>query len=435
MLLILTATVTNRLRYIVDLMIRDLLGLEVELTTSADEFLAFRGSKLAYTASPFPGEINIDPAGLLFEEGVRQQGLKTTWNGTVPILYQSESPGFSLSFDPFASSFYVVSRYEEYLPYIKDGYGRFPVTASIAWEGRFLDIPVVHLWSDMVGTLLQQQYPAIAIRRHEYRFVPTIDVDHAYSYRCRPLARTLGGIGRSALHFEFPDITRRLMVLANITTDPFDTFDYIFKTLEPAGVNPLFFILFADYGGDDNGVTTKSRTFHRLIRDLDRHQGVGMHPSLSSNKHYLKLQSECEGLSAVVDRNVTNSRQHFLKVSIPRTYRALVQLGITHDYSMGYASNPGFRAGIAAPFPFFDLSRNLTTLLTIHPIILMDVTMRDYRRLNIERSIEMTRNLVSTVKSVNGEFVSLWHNESLAENGRWLGWRRVFEEMVKMASV
>jgi len=120
---------------------------------------------------------------------------------------------------------------------------------------------------------------------------------------------------------------------------------------------------------------------------------------------------------------------------MPKTYRTLVQLGIRDDYSMGYASHPGFRAGIAMPFNFFDIARNETTALLIHPITLMDVTMRDYLRLSPEKSLEMTGNLIRTVRSVHGEFISLWHNESLAEKGRWLGWRRVFEEMVRMASV
>ena len=435
MLLILTPTITDRLRYIADLMVRDMLGIEVSFTTSKEEFSSYSGPKLSYTAEPCHDAPRIEPAGLVFEQVIRQQDVKTTRYGEVPIIFQSADPTTALPFDPFSAGFYMVGRYEEYLPYKKDGYGRFPVTASIAWEGKFLDIPVVHLWSDMLGKILLQYFPGIPIHHPQYRFVPTIDVDHAYCYRCRPLFRTLGGFGRSLLHFQFSDFGKRIQVLAGISNDPYDTFNYITGIFQQNTVKPLYFILFADYGGDDNNVRVKSRTFHRLIRELDEHQGVGIHPSLSSNKHYLKLQAECEGLSEVIGREVTISRQHFLKVSIPRTYRYLVQLGIRDDYSMGYASHPGFRAGIAMPFPFFDVARNIATDLMVHPITLMDVTMRDYHRLNVENSLEMTKNLIQTVKAVNGEFVCLWHNESLGNSGRWKGWQRVFEEMVKMASI
>ena len=197
---------------------------------------------------------------------------------------------------------------------------------------------------------------------------------------------------------------------------------------------PLFFILFADYGGDDNNVRISSKRFHTLLRKLDESHGVGLHPSLSSNKHVSRLKSEYTGLSRVLNRDVTMSRQHFLKLSMPRTYRALDHLTIRDDYSMGYASHPGFRAGIAIPFPFFDLSRNEATSLMIHPVTLMDVTMKDHLRLSPEESLETIRKMIQKTRAVNGEFVSLWHNESLGETDRWRGWRNVFEEMVKIAS-
>jgi len=412
-----------------------MLGIEFALTASADEFQSFPGAKFCYAGNPVTGALNIRPSGLLSENDIREQGVKSAMAGKIPVLLQSADPAAGLPFDPCAAGFYMVSRYEEYLTHRKDRYGRFPATESIAWKGNFLEIPVVHLWAEMVGRLLKAHFPGLQIRRPEYRYVPTIDIDHAYCYRCRPLLRTMGGIGRSLLHARFSDIGLRMKVLAGKARDPFDTYDYIRQVLEPVAAAPLFFILFADYRGDDNNVAVDSKTFHRLIRELDRHHGVGIHPSLSSNKHYLKLQAEWEGLSRVVEREVTISRHHFLRISMPKTYRTLVQLGIRDDYSMGYASHPGFRAGIAMPFNFFDIARNETTALLIHPITLMDVTMRDYLRLSPEKSLEMTGNLIRTVRSVHGEFISLWHNESLAEKGRWLGWRRVFEEMVRMASV
>ena len=101
---------------------------------------------------------------------------------------------------------------------------------------------------------------------------------------------------------------------------------------------------------------------------------------------------------------------------------------------MGYPSHPGFRAGIAIPFPFFDLTTNESTSLMIHPVTLMDVTMKDHLRLSREKSLELISRMIRKTKAVNGEFVSLWHNESLGDTDRWQGWRKVYEEMVKQAS-
>ena len=80
------------------------------------------------------------------------------------------------------------------------------------------------------------------------------------------------------------------------------------------------------------------------------------------------------------------------------------------------------------------MRKNEVTSLAIHPVSIMDVTLKDYLRLSSEESLDAINHMVETIKSVHGQFVSIWHNESLSETGRWKGWRRVYEEMVKSAS-
>ena len=41
--------------------------------------------------------------------------------------------------------------------------------------------------------------------------------------------------------------------------------------------------------------------------------------------------------------------------------------------------------------------------------------------------------LIEEVKNVKGEFISVWHNESFAENSRWKGWKKVYEDMIVKA--
>ena len=327
-----------------------------------------------------------------------------------------------------------MSRYEEYLHHKKDRFGRFPASESIAWKGKFLETPVVNIWAGLLEALIVKHFPAIVIRHPQYRYVPTIDIDHAWCYLGRSLTRTMGGLGRSVMQGRFTEVAARLKTLAGLSPDPFDNYDFIKSVHAKYGHHPLFFILFADYGQNDNNVTVTSKQFQKLVSGLDTHNNVGLHPSLSSNKHLQKLEDEFIGLSEAIGRDVTMSRQHFLKLSLPRTCRTLIQLGITDDYSMGYAGHVGFRAGIAAPFPFFDLSRNEATTLVIHPVSLMDVTLRDYLRLNNIESLQTIHKVIRTIRSVNGEFVSLWHNESLGETGRWKGWRQLYEAMVEQAS-
>ena len=59
---------------------------------------------------------------------------------------------------------------------------------------------------------------------------------------------------------------------------------------------------------------------------------------------------------------------------------------------------------------------------------------RQYLRLNPDEAIEKIREIMDKVKKVNGTFISLWHNESLSDKGVWQGWRKVFEEVVRMGN-
>ena len=434
MLLILTEEVTPRLRYTAGVMVAGLLGVEVQFTASADEYLAFEGPKIRYGATvPVEGPF-LAATGLLFESGTGLHEVPVAVAEGLPVLFPVSDPSSLLPFDPFAAAFYMLSRYEEHQPFEKDRYGRFPARSSIAWREKFLDRPVVNEWAQWLGRCLSELFPGLTVRPPAYRYTPTVDIDHAWCYRGRTLMRTLGGFGRSVLHGRIGEAAERFSVLSGMREDPYDSYDFIFGLHERYGQQPAWFILFADYGGNDNNVTLSSKRFGRLLQDLDRHGRVGIHPSLSSGKHHEKFEDEVFGLAETLGRGITLSRQHFLKLSLPSTYRSLLQLGISDDYSMGYPEQPGFRAGIAGPFPFFDLTRNSETSLTIHPVSVMDVTLKDHLRLTNRECLETAERIIGQVRQAGGEFVSLWHNESLGGRGRWEGWQELYTEMVQMAS-
>jgi hypothetical protein len=293
--------------------------------------------------------------------------------------------------------------------------------------------PVVNLWALQLRKTLQSHYPGLTFSSREYRFIPTIDIDHAYAYKYRKLYRVLGSYSRSFLHGNWNDILLRTRVLLGSEQDPYDNYRWLENIHQTYHVKPFYFVLFADYGGDDNNVTISNKGFHKLIRDLDAHAAVGIHPSLSSTRHFSRLKTEIHLLSRVLNRQIDISRQHFLKIRLPGTYRDLKEAGIGDDYSMGYPSAPGFRAGIASPYLFFDLVANHVTSLRIHPVSVMDVTLRDYLHLKPVEATEKIQEIIRIVKSVNGEFISIFHNESLSDKGRWEGWRKVYEDMLKSA--
>ena len=431
MLLFYLPVVTNRAKYILSLYFTELLGLEYSLTTSLDEYTTFQGAKIFYSTEPSGDGLFIRSVPLLFSQGLQHLTLSVGLFQGLPTLFGHEDIRSCLPFDPFASGFFMVTRYEEYLKTEKDHFGRFRLNDSIANEGKFIGIPVVNLWANLLLELIQKQFPDVQPHFNSFRFIPSIDIDHAYAFGHRTITRTLGGFIHDIQNVDFVTLKSRIKVLLNKEKDPYDNYSLIKEIHDSFDIKPLYFILFADYDGNDNNVSLDDIEFQELIKKLDMEAEVGIHPSMASNKSLRTLENEVFGLSDLIDRDVSISRQHFLKIKLPWTYRNLIRLEITDDYSMGFASAPGFRAGIANSFLFFDVINDETTELRVHPVTIMDVTLKDYLKLDFEASLIKIKEIIDVVKSVNGEFVSLWHNESFSDTGRWKGWLPLYTEMLK----
>ena len=216
-------------------------------------------------------------------------------------------------------------------------------------------------------------------------------------------------------------------------TDPFDTFDYQLQLQKELNLHPLYFILCGEYDLNDKNISLRNTSFQNLIKRLGDYAKVGIHPSFSSYLNKEKVKNEIKKLSKVLNREITISRQHFLRLRLPLSYQILIDLDITDDYTMGYATLPGFRAGIADTFRFFDLEHDNVTNLNIHPFALMDGTMRDYLELNTDESYETATRLIQEVKNVNGTFILLWHNETLSDEKRWTGWKALYRQILDYA--
>ena len=433
MILIYTDKITNRVRYIFHLMFQELLNTEYKLTTNPEELSTFEGVKFSYAKAPIANEMFFQSDQLLFERGISHKDLTFINFDELPAFFPVYHPATALPFDLFAASFYLVSRYEEYLPYKKDQYGRFGATESLAWNRDFLNKPLINIWAKKLGQVLSDRFPGFKPAGTTYKFIPTIDIDAAWAYKQKGVFRSIGGLANALSKLEFKEIQLRTRVLTGLEPDPFDTYDFLLSTHKKYKLESIFFILFAEYGLNDKGISFRNQKFHTLLKYLADYAKVGIHPSYNSNNYPGKLKQEISRLSKVLNREVTKSRQHFLMLRLPTTYRNLINLDITDDYSMGFASQPGFRASICSSFNFYDLDLDAETKLRIHPFTFMEGTLRDYMNVSADKALEIIKSLIKEVKDVNGTFIPIWHNESLSDKKRWVGWQNVYEQMIEMA--
>lgn len=430
-MLVLVPKVTGRVMYAMELLLGQLLGLEFDCTVDAEQFNAYEGPKMQY-GSQRQGEAPfVKAVDLLFERHIHEQSFRTVdFEGTV-APYAVYGQGNLLPFDVFAASFFLVSRYEEYLSQVRDQYGRFRAESTWMFENDMLQKPLVDIWTLALGARLQAVYPDLPIKKRKFTFIPTYDVDAAWAYKSKGVYRTLGGFIKDLSSGDRERIRERHQVLRGKRKDPFDSFEFQFELQKEFKLKPIYFILCGEYDTNDKNISIRKAAFRSLIKTLGDHADVGIHPSFSSYLDIDKLRKEINSLSEVLHRPLTKSRQHFLRMNLPRSYQKLIELDISDDYTMGFASQAGFRAGIADTFRFYDLENDMVTNLRVHPFALMDGTMRDYLNLDLEASYALTTQLIDEVKAVGGTFIYLTHNETLGGEQRWVGWPEMYRRMLE----
>jgi hypothetical protein len=432
-LLIYTHKITHRNKYTFNLFFKDILGIDFTLTDNVDDFKKSDLPKLSYTLNPIGDEVFFTSRNLLFESGITEQNISLFDYNSSKVFFATGKAS-ALPFDVFAASFYLVSRYEEYLPHIRDEHDRFDAKDSLAFLNGFLHKPVVNTWALWIKDILKIKYPELIFPQKKYQFTSTIDIDNAYAYREKGFTRSLGGYLKSLSKFDIKEIKQRTRVLLGLEKDPYDTYEYQLEILKKYKFKSVYFFLLGDYGVNDKNLPIESKEFQSLIKMLGDYAEVGIHPSYGSNKSKEQLKKEVNRLSKVLHRDVTKSRQHFLKLTLPETYRNLIDLDITDDYTMGFASQVGFRASICTPFNFYDLDMELETKLKIHPFAIMEGTLKYYMNVSPKDAMSKIKPLIDEVKAVDGEFMSLWHNDTLNNQKLWLGWQKVYEEMADYAT-
>ena len=430
-LLVHVPKITDRVAYTFDLLLGDLLGLDFALTTDAERFKAEESPKMHYGTERLCDALFQKSVNLLFERHINEQDTKSVDFESVKGLFPVYGKDLLMPFDVFAASFYLVSRYEEYLPQVRDKYGRFQAESTWMFENGLLQKPLVNIWALALGKRLQTVFPDLPIKTRKFSFVPTYDVDAAWAYKNKGIYRTVGAFFRDLAAGNYDEIRERHAVLRGKRKDPFDSFDFQFELQKEFKIKPIYFILCGEYDTNDKNISIRKAAFQSLIKTLGDYADVGIHPSFSSYLDIEKMQKEIDNLSEVLHRPLTKSRQHFLRMNLPRSYQKLIELDISDDYTMGFASQAGFRAGIADTFRFYDLENDVVSNLRVHPFALMDGTMRDYLNLDVDSSLELAKQLIDEVKAVGGTFIYLTHNETLGGEKRWVGWPEMYRQLLE----
>lgn len=422
--------ITPRLQYIVDFISNEFFTEPITITTNVEEFKQHNGAKINYSQESFSEqEFFIKNSPLLFETGIRPQVIETIDVNFQKAFFQT---GGDFVFDVLAASFYLLTRYEEYLPHEKDEYGRYAHSNSIAFKEGFLHLPLVNCWLQDLKKALQNKFPDLYFTYRSFRFRPTYDIDIAYSYNNKGWTRNLGGLVRSAVKGQWHYVNERIQVLQGKQKDPFDSYEWLDALHLYCRQKAYYFFLVArEPKGFDKNIDPSSESLQKLIQYHASGYKVGVHPSWQSGDDKRLLKEEIEFIEYVTDKKVIHSRQHYIRMTIPETYRILIDAGIQKDFSMGYGSINGFRASVASSFQWYDLENEKTTGLRLYPFSFMDANAYYEQKLTPQQAFEEMMRHYRIIKKVNGLMMTIWHNNFLGTDPAFKGWREVYEVFLK----
>ncbi len=395
--------ISSRIQYTVDFVFQNR-GIDIELVTEGEAY--------AYDYTE-----NGNASYLLYSENFE---LNPAFDKELSVFE------FDGKADYLASIFYVLTRMEEYTTPDKDQHDRFTASQSILSKYDLLGKAVCDQWAEQFLNSVGVKVPEPKIR-----FEPTFDIDNTFAYLHKTGTRRKLSMLKDRLRNNKKRLSERKAVEAG-HQDPYDTFDTISNIAETFDETRIFWLVESN-GKYDRNLDINHPKHQELIRNLSKVAEIGIHPSYQSFCSKSVVSDEKSTLETILGMEIHSSRQHFLRFTLPDSYRTLLEAGIKHDYSMGFADETGFRAGTAKSFRWYDLLEESITELTVHPFVYMDGTLNEYLKLTPEQAMLRVSELYAEVKKHGGTFRFIWHNETIGEYNHWEGWRSVLDHTISLS--
>lgn len=340
----------------------------------------------------------------------------------VPILFgQAETEMFGntllVKADIVASTFFMMTRYEELINNKRDEHGRFCGKYSVSGTNEFIDRPIIDEYGQLLRGWLRHSGMHIDEPPTQFSHIfLTHDADKLTQYR-NPRGFA-GGLFRALIKMS----VKRLQDVVKAMTkgpeyDPLFTFSELLK-LDKSVKNSQS-IIFVKAGKkavseEDAPVYNLNRTDAKALLSLCKKEKclVGLHSSYNSGENPNLISKEKERLENAFGTKIKLNRWHFLRCGHPENIKELEHSGITDDFSLGYADIAGFRLGTCRPMKWITPDTMELTDITIHPLSIMDCTLDEpkYMGLNENDAYNYCKHIIDTVRQHNGELVLLWHN-------------------------
>ena len=427
--------------YAVSVLLGHFLGLEhsIEVNENLDVYQFTTESGLLNIADAFFGIVESDYMNLQHIPSSSQTHTNAYSNqfevifGTDQVK-KTASKKLHCETDIIASTFFMLSRWEECCIEQKDEHGRITEQEMFSVKHNLHHRPLVNEWIELLWNLLQEAGCTQNRKEAKFHIRITHDVDHIARYdSLKKFIRALGG-----------DLFLRMNPLLMINTlkdffairlglkkDNYDTTDWLMDVSERYNTKSHFYFIPSVNGENDTRYDISSPRIKEIITKIEsRGHILGIHPSYNTFKNPDQFKEEV-GRIRTAAKTITEGRQHYLRFSNPETWNMWNDAQLTHDSTIGFALDIGFRAGVCYDYPVFDVIQRKQLNLIERPLIIMEGPLVNTFG-GGESSMKAAQNVIDQCKKFNGEFVFLWHpenfNHALWKPNEWL-----YEAIIKYA--
>jgi hypothetical protein len=288
-----------------------------------------------------------------------------------------------------------VSRYEEFLPQVRNELGAFVAYQSLASKNNFLEMPVVDLWAVRLIDKLHEFFPELPhVSWKKPKFQPIISVVNPYQYEKKSLLLKLTDTLSALWQLDFFSIIEQSLVLLGLRKDPHNNFEELEALFKETGNDPLYFFLFAKNTFYDRGVSIHNFSFRKLIKNTADLNQVSLLASYAAQQESKSLNYERQQLKKLINKKIDLIRFNYGLLTASLGYYNLLDQEIQKDYSMGYTNEVGYRASTAVPFYFYDLNNELQTSLKIYPVVADETGLRKFSNKEaFKKLIDLYENL------------------------------------------
>ncbi|HOW08727.1 MAG TPA: polysaccharide deacetylase family protein [Bacteroidales bacterium] len=418
--------------YIIKTLFTDFLGLKYSIfysNTVKDYIISFKDSELTIKDGFFANyrgvlsflNLNSIPLKVPFTVNEFIKG------NDIPIIYGNDELIISerkiyCGLDVFASSFFMLTRWEEIVNEIRDSHGRFPGSESTAFKNNFLLRPVVNEYVEMLWEMLKKLgYNGIRKSR-KFEVVFTHDID-ILIYN-RSIKTILGDIfRRKNVHAAFENI--KYLFYPN----PYNTFDLLMTKSEKLEVKSHFYLMSSSGNSIyDSNSYLNSKLFRHSVDEIKKRGHIlGFHPGYDTFDNPCKWRDEKDLLENAIQQKVLEGRQHYLRIDLTKTLSIWEENNMEIDSTLGYADKEGFRCGTGDVFHLFDIKGRRILKLKERPLIVMDGTLRQYQEYPLDKVSDVLNYYISIGKKFGSLITLLFHNSSFY--GDWKGYDIVYEKI------